>query len=114
MTLPDLRGYELERQICSTANRIIVLWFSKLDPEAGLWRQIQVSLVSARLSMASVEIAEGFPPLRSYKVAEKSTPRGDRIELSLYFDAGELSFECETATCSEYARKITSIRSSET
>ena len=47
MDFPDLSGYGLESHIYSAA-RLVVLWFSKVDRQLELWRQIQVTLVNAR------------------------------------------------------------------
>lgn len=114
MDSPDLRGYDLESQICSTASRLVVLWFSKLEHEAERWRQIQVTLIGARLSMANLKIVHGFPPLRSCEISERPTAHGNRIQFSIYFEEGEISFECENMVFSEYARNIKFVRGAET
>lgn len=112
MGLPDFRGYNLDSQIYSTASRLIVLWFSKMDYELERWRQIQVTLVNARLSMANMEIARGFPPLRSCELSRKPTAKGNRKLFAIHFDSGEISFECEEITCSEFSRKVRVLRES--
>jgi hypothetical protein len=83
MELPDLRDYGLESEITSTTGRLVTLSFSKIEPEAERWRQMRLTLVGARLSMASLEIVQGFPPLRSCEASEKTTAHGRRIQLSL-------------------------------
>jgi hypothetical protein len=105
MALPDLSGYELESHIHS-ANRLVVLWFSKTDRQLELWRQIQVTLVNAQLSMANVEIVGSFPTLKYCRISEKPTQGGHRSELLICFDKGMLAFECEAITFTELSRKI--------
>jgi hypothetical protein len=106
MDLPDLRGYELDSHICWTPTRLAILWFSKTELEAQLWQQVQVTLVGARLSMASVEIVGGFPALKSYEVSERKTAQGNRLQFELRFDRGEMSFECESIAYSVFSREI--------
>jgi len=105
MDFPDLSGYGLESHIYSAA-RLVVLWFSKVDRQLELWRQIQVTLVNARLSMANVEIVGGFPTLKSCRASKKPIPGTYRTELLICFDKGELAFECEAITFTELSRKI--------
>src|SRR5579862_267043 len=112
MTIPNLRGYELENQIYSAMSRVIVLWFSKIERDAEEWKQIQITLIGARLETANLEIIQGFPPLKSCETSEKQTQQGKRIQFAIYFDKGVMSFECENIACSEYSRKIRVLRSS--
>ena len=114
MELPDLRGYELESHIYSAPGRLVIVWFSKIEQEAECWRQIQVTLVGAKLSMVNLEIAQCFPPLSSYKISEKSTAQGSRVEFEIIFDKGEICFECEDITYSEFSRKIRTLQGSKT
>ncbi len=110
MTLPDFRGFLLEGQIHAAGTRIIILWFSNIDHELESWRQIQVTLVGARLTAASVEIGTFFPPLRSCEISEKATPRGNRTQIAMTFDQGEMSFECEELVWSEFSRQVRFVR----
>jgi hypothetical protein len=106
MNFPDLRGYELENHIHTTVPRLVIIWFGKIEREAERWRQVQVTLIGARLNMADVEIVHGFPPLRSVDVSEMNTAGGKRIQIQLCFDGGEIAFECENFTYSEFSHKI--------
>lgn len=113
VSLPDFRGYDMESQVYSSISRLVVLWFSKIDRKAESWKQIQVTLVNAQLSMANVEIVQSLPPLRSCEATEIETEKGKKISFKVRFDAGELSFECEDIACTEFSRKISVARSAE-
>ena len=106
MVTPDFRGFELEPHIDATGGRITILRFSRTDRELQSWRQIQLTLVSARLAMADVKIGECFPPLRSCDISKKPTPRGEVTKVAITFDEGSLVYECDEAVCSEFSRKI--------
>lgn len=108
MSFPDLHGYELDSQLYSAA-RLVVLWFSKIERELGLWRQIQVTLVGARLNAANFELERGFPALRSCEISERPTPKGNRKVFLITFVKGQISFECEDIAYAEFSRKIRSL-----
>jgi hypothetical protein len=110
---PDLTGYDLDHQVLSTGSRIIILWFSKIERETECWKQIQVTLVGARLNAANLEIFDGFPRMNSCVIYEMPAPRGTIMRLDIHFDAGEISFEFDKFGYSEYSRKINIIRGSE-
>ena len=113
MATPDFRGFELEPHIDAAGGRITILRFSKSDRELHLWRQIQVTLVGARLAMADVKIGEFFPPLRSCDISKKPTPRGELTQLAINFEEGSLVYECDEAVCSEFSRKVRFSRESD-
>lgn len=105
MDLPDFRGYELENHIYSAASRVVLMWFSRIDREAKLWRQIQLTLVNAGLKMATFENMQGFPPLKRCEVSP-SPGKVDNWVFTVFFDAGSISFDCEDITWSQLARKV--------
>ncbi|MBM3650821.1 MAG: hypothetical protein FJX11_23850 [Alphaproteobacteria bacterium] len=92
-------------RIVSTADRLVILWFSKMDRDRGLWTQIQVTLVGARLKRANLEILDTLPQLRSYdiKVISSEPPRR---EFKLDFEPGSLCYECDDIVHSKFSRKI--------
>lgn len=105
MDLPDFRGYELENHIYSAASRMVLMWFSRIDREAELWRQIQVTLVNAQLKAATFENVQGFPPLKRCEASPNSDKANNWV-FTVLFDAGAISFECEDITWSQFARKV--------
>lgn len=50
---PELSGFEMAAQIESTVDRLVILWFSKIDRDRSLWIQAQVTLVDARRILLS-------------------------------------------------------------
>jgi hypothetical protein len=110
MDIPNLSGYELESHICWTPIRLAILWFSKIERETQSWRQVQVTLVGARLSTASVEIMESFPHLISCEISDTQAAQVNRKQLQLRFDQGEMSFECEEVAYSVFSRQIRHIQ----
>lgn len=110
MNVPDFHGFQLEGRIYTGGTRLTILWFSRIDHELESWRQIQVTLVGARLVMADVKIGENFPPLVACVVAKMPTPRGERIQLAMSFERGQISFECDDMMCSEFSRKVRFLR----
>lgn len=106
MTTPDFRGFELAPRIDAVGGRIVMLWFAKADREHQVYRQIQVTLVTARLAMADVKIGEFFPPLRSCEISKKPGPRGELTQFAMVFDDGSLVFECEEVVCTEFSQKV--------
>jgi hypothetical protein len=106
MVTPDFRGFEMEPHIDAVGGRITILQFSRTDRELQLWRQIQVTLVSARLVMADVKIGEFFPPLRSCDISKKPSPRGELTQVAISFESGSLVYECDEAVCCEFSRKV--------
>lgn len=112
MNVPDFHGFELENHIYSGGARVIILWFSRIDHELESWRQIQVTLVGARLVLADVKIERDFPALLACAASKESTPQGDRIKLEMSFERGAMRFECDDMTCSEFSRKVRFFRES--
>lgn len=102
---PDLSGFELETRIESTVDRLVILWFSKMDRRRSLWIQAQVTLVGARLKQANLEILGTMPRLRSCEARTSSAdPRMKDFKLD--FEPGSLCYECEDIVCSEFTRSI--------
>jgi hypothetical protein len=103
MAIPNFRGYQLESQMYSATTRLVVLWLSKIEEDR--WRQIQLTLISARLSFADVEIVQGFPTLRSCEITQEPAASGGR-RLALNFAKGKMVFECEDIAYAEFSRKL--------
>lgn len=106
MKILDLDGYHFDSRIFWSTNRLILLWFSKVEREDQRWTQVQVTLVGARLLIANLEVEQCFPPMTSYEVTRKSSVQGSTTTLLLSFGASELRFECEQLVFSKYSRKI--------
>ena len=106
MDLQELRGYQLDNQIYWARGRLVIIWLSKIDRESQQWRQIQLTLVGAKLNEANVVIDQGFPPLISCEISEKSTVDGNRKQFTIHLDGGEISFQCEDIAYTEYSRRI--------
>jgi hypothetical protein len=92
-------------QIESTVDRLVILWFSKIDRGRSLWIQVQVTLVNAQLKQASLEILHAMPKLRSCEIRTVGTDP-QRKEFKLDFKPGSLSYECDDIVCSEFTRRI--------
>ena len=92
-------------QIESTVDRRVILWFTRIDRECGLWIQVQVTLVGASLKRANVEIFQAMPKLRSCTQRTVSTDP-QRMEFKLDFESGTLCYECEDVFCSAFTSKI--------
>lgn len=104
--MPDLSGFEMSKQMESTIDRLIILWFSKIDLDAGLWMQVQVTLVNARIKLANIEIVDAMPRMLSCEVLEQSSSATRKVELRIRFDPGYLSFECDDIVSSQFSRKF--------
>lgn len=90
-------------QIESTADRLVILWFSKIDRSRSRWIQVQVTLVNARLKQANLEILLAMPKLRSCEVR---TSDGNAKEFRSTFEPGSLCYECEDIVWSEFTRAL--------
>lgn len=102
---PELAGFEMAAQIESTVDRLVILWFSKIDRGRGLWIQAQATLVDARLKQANLEILHAMPKLRSCEMRTVSTDP-QRKEFKLNFEPGSLCYECEDIAWSQFTRRI--------
>jgi hypothetical protein len=103
---PDIRGFEMANHIESTVDRLIILWFSQVHRDIKLWKQVQVTLVNARLKIANITITDFIPKMKSYEIIEGSFRNEKNIQFNIKFDDGILCFECEDIVYSEYSRKI--------
>jgi hypothetical protein len=103
--MPDLGGLEMATQIESTVDGRVILWFSRMDRDRGLWIQVQVTLVGASLKQANLEILQAMPKLRSCTQRTVSTDP-QRMAFRLDFEPGTLCYECEDVVCSEFTRNV--------
>ena len=102
---PELSGFEMATQIESTVDRLVILWFSKIDRSRNLWIQAQVTLVNARLKQANLEIVYAMPKLRSCEIRTVGADRQSK-EFKLDFEPGSLCYECDDIVWSEFKRRI--------